>query len=166
MVEVGCWKGQSIAYLGVEIINSGKDIRIFAVDTWKGSFNEPSHMCDPFVKTDMLYDLFRKNLEPLNNEVSLFACRGNSIDTVVIFQDDSLEVVFIDADHSYEAVSSDIQAWLPKVRPGYYLAGHDYCPAWPGVQRAVDELLGPNNITLTNSTWVYKKPLTTLSSRS
>jgi predicted O-methyltransferase YrrM len=62
-------------------------------------------------------------------------------EAVKLFEDDSLDAVFIDADHSYEAVKLDIQNWMPKVRKGGILAGHDYTYSWPGVVRAVDELL-------------------------
>jgi predicted O-methyltransferase YrrM len=62
-------------------------------------------------------------------------------EAVKLFDDESLDAVFIDADHSYEAVKLDIQNWMPKVRRGGILAGHDYVPSWPGVVRAVDELL-------------------------
>lgn len=56
--------------------------------------------------------------------------------------DASLDWVFIDADHSYEAVKSDIAAWRPKVRRGGWLTGHDYNrELFPGVVRAVDESL-------------------------
>jgi hypothetical protein len=41
-------------------------------------------------------------------------------------EDGSLDFVFIDADHTYEAVAADIKAWWPKVRLGGTLAGHDY----------------------------------------
>jgi predicted O-methyltransferase YrrM len=58
-----------------------------------------------------------------------------------LFKDESLDAVFIDADHSYEAVKMDIQNWMPKVRRGGILAGHDYNSAWPGVIRAVNEIL-------------------------
>jgi len=36
-VEVGCWKGRSTTYMGVEIINSGKNITLDCVDTFEGS---------------------------------------------------------------------------------------------------------------------------------
>ena len=39
---------------------------------------------------------------------------------------DGLDFVFIDADHGYQAVKDDIDAWLPKVRQGGIIAGHDY----------------------------------------
>lgn len=66
-----------------------------------------------------------------------------------------VDMVFIDGDHSYEGCKGDIEAWLPNIKPGGILAVHDYkkatltydedtCPhprPWPGVDRAVDELL-------------------------
>ena len=49
-------------------------------------------------------------------------------------------MVYIDADHSYEAVKADIDAWMPHVRDGGILAGHDYGgKMFPGVTRAVQQ---------------------------
>jgi hypothetical protein len=53
--------------------------------------------------------------------------------------DHSLDFVFIDGDHLYEAVKLDIVSWLPKVRPGGVICGHDI--GMPGVKRAVDEMI-------------------------
>jgi len=64
----------------------------------------------------------------------------------------NIDMVFIDADHSYEGVHNDILKWLPKVKSGGIISGHDYGlnPAgvnrFPGVDRAVHELLGEENI--------------------
>ena len=56
-------------------------------------------------------------------------------------KDGYLDFVFIDGDHSYEGVARDIAAWLPKVKPGGWLMGHDYGNKPDGgVKRAVDEL--------------------------
>ena len=40
IVEIGCWKGKSLAFLCTEIINSGKNIKVYAVDTWSGCDGE------------------------------------------------------------------------------------------------------------------------------
>lgn len=67
----------------------------------------------------------------------------NSEDAALLIEDESLDFVFIDADHSYDGVWSDIEAWLPKIRPGGLLSGHDYNNpedvCGPEVKRAVDE---------------------------
>ena len=65
---------------------------------------------------------------------------GMSVD---LFEDNSLDFVFIDASHEYEDVKNDILAWLPKVKRGGILAGHDYYvnQDWfSGVKKAVNEI--------------------------
>ena len=63
-----------------------------------------------------------------------------SLDAAKTIEDGSLDLVFIDADHSYEGCRDDILAWRPKLRPGGWLSGHDYCHyRYPGVVRAVRE---------------------------
>jgi len=154
MVEVGCWKEKSLAYLGVEIINSGKDIRVDAIDTWEGSANEPPHQQDVYVRTGKLYQLFLSNIAPVSSVV--FPVKVASVEGAKRYADESLDVVFIDACHTYECVKEDIAAWLPKVKRGGYLAGHDY--PWShedAVKRAVDESVSP--IEVTEGCWVYRK---------
>lgn len=56
------------------------------------------------------------------------------------FDDGYFDWVYIDGDHSYEAVKRDLSLYLPKARPGGIVAGDDYDKAKCGVQRAVDEL--------------------------
>ena len=63
--------------------------------------------------------------------------------------DHSLDLVFIDANHSYRHVREDIIKYSAKLRPGGLLAGHDI--DYPGVNQAVRELIprfdvGPNNV--------------------
>lgn len=49
------------------------------------------------------------------------------------------DVVYIDADHSYEGVKADIEAYAKLVSSGGYLCGHDHHEGFPGVIRAVRE---------------------------
>jgi hypothetical protein len=57
--------------------------------------------------------------------------------------DKSVDFVFIDACHLYESVKADIENWLPKIRPGGWITGHDWeHPRFPGVTKAVTEMLG------------------------
>jgi predicted O-methyltransferase YrrM len=75
-------------------------------------------------------------------------------------EDGSLDFVFIDADHSYEGVKADIEAWDPKVREGGYVIGHDYdFPKWWGkqVKQAVDEIYGEKVKTGPDNLWYIKK---------
>jgi predicted O-methyltransferase YrrM len=104
------------------------------------------------VKTNTLYQLFCSNISPVSKVVK--AVRLSSIEAAATYSDNSLDVVFIDACHDYACVKQDIAAWLPKVKVGGYLAGHDY--SWSeSVRRAVDESVRP--VTETEGCWVYLK---------
>jgi hypothetical protein len=52
--------------------------------------------------------------------------RKLSEEAVGAFPNDSLDFVYIDANHEFNAVLQDIRGWFPKVRPGGVLAGHDF----------------------------------------
>jgi SAM-dependent methyltransferase len=151
-VEVGSWKGRSAAFLGVEIINSGKPIKLYCVDTWKGSIEHQDMDC---VKSDALYDEFINNTKPL--ESVIIPLRLSSVAAAEQFADDSVDFVFIDASHEYEDIKADIAAWYPKVKPGGLFAGHDY--NWTGVRRAVDEFASDKNKFILDSEycWITNK---------
>jgi hypothetical protein len=57
-----------------------------------------------------------------------------------------LDFLYIDGDHSYEAVVADIQNFLPHVRPGGHFAFHDFKPVGKdGVRKAIEELVIPRH---------------------
>jgi len=151
-VEVGSWKGRSISFFVVEVINSGKHIDCFSVDTWKGS---AEHQQETNVMNDTLYDLFLSNTKPIQDHFT--PIRKPSVEASKDFEDESIEIVFIDADHEYEPVKADIAAWLPKVRKGGLIAGHDYL--LPSTKKAVDEAFG-NSVIFRNAMencWIVQK---------
>lgn len=76
----------------------------------------------------------------------------STADAAPLVPDSWADFVFIDAGHSYEAVRQDIALWAPKVRPGGWFGGHDYHPKFPGVIRAVGELVGATDL-LTGFIW-------------
>lgn len=58
----------------------------------------------------------------------------------------SVDMLFIDGDHSYEGVTRDIVLYSPFVRPGGLICGHDYNSRFLGLQKAVNELVQDRNI--------------------
>jgi Methyltransferase domain len=77
--------------------------------------------------------------------------RLKSVEATRDIPDASLEFVYIDARHDYASVLEDLEAWLPKLRPGGVIAGHDYVDGtFPsgvfGVKSAVDEFFGAHGI--------------------
>jgi len=152
-VEIGSWRGRSSAYMAISILNSNKNIRFDCVDTWRGSLDEDVHQNDPAVVNDTLYTEFLKNMESVIHVVN--PIRMPSLEAVTQYPDHSLDLVLIDAGHSYSDVAADIRAWLPKVKPGGTLAGDDY--AWPGVKQAVTELIPNATILQSIGCWSLTK---------
>jgi hypothetical protein len=76
-----------------------------------------------------------------------------TVDAAGLYEDGTFDFVFLDADHTYAGVKGDIAAWLPKIKRGGAIMGHDYQPAFPGVMRAVDEAFGGRARFFKDSVW-------------
>lgn len=99
-----------------------------------------------------------QNLKPwlvgVNPRASLY--RMTSVEAATFFksQGRTFDWVYIDANHKYEYVRDDIEAWFGLVRPGGLLAGHDYLHGLQsdgfdyGVGRAVDEFAASHNFSI------------------
>ena len=79
----------------------------------------------------------------------LIAIQGYSEIVADLIPNESVDIIFIDGNHSYEYVYKDIVKYSPKLRPNGILTGHDI--DYPGVNKAVKELVknfdvGPNNV--------------------
>jgi hypothetical protein len=158
-VEVGVWKGRSICFLGQALKALNKSPKIFAIDTFKGSDNEPIHK-DAIDKCggDTL-SIFRDNLKDLNLSDSISIMQEESIEASKQFSDNSIDIIFIDSNHSYESVTRDLNAWYSKVKVGGIISGHDFL--WKSVENAVREFSEKEKIELIRksySCWfMYKK---------
>ncbi len=150
-VELGSWKGRSTAFVGVEIANSGKNIQFYSVDNWRGSEDEPDHMTDPDVVSGRLFEVFSANIAPIRSYVQPVI--SDSAAAAARFGDDSVDVVYVDAAHTYQGVMRDLIAWWPKLRSGGTMAGDDWCwypdePSNPTVRRAVEEFFGAQGLDI------------------
>lgn len=139
-VELGCWKGRSTSFMGVEILNSGKPIVFWAVDHWEGS-DEEEHRSDPDVQAGRLHEAFLENIKPVREFVR--PLRADTADAASGFHDGSVDFVYVDAAHTRAGVLRDLRAWWPKMKSGGVLAGDDWMLDKPagewGIQRAVSD---------------------------
>ena len=149
-VECGAWLGKSSSFL---CDYAAERINIFIVDTWKGSQDELQTTHKLATQTD-IYQIFLENM----GDRKFTPIRKTSLEAVTDFQDESCDVVYIDMEHTYDAVKKDIQAWLPKVKTNGYISGHDYAGYAPQVKKALHEFFPQNKIKVMDSaTWIYKK---------
>jgi len=157
-VEVGSWKGRSSSFMGVEIINSNKKINFHCIDTWLGSEEHISTSSDKFDSNlinheNYLYNEFIKNIEPIKSVVTLI--RKTSIEASKMYENNSIDFIFIDAGHDYLNVYNDINYWLPKLKKGGVIAGHDY--SWSqDVRSAVHDFFDPNDLIISEGCWIFK----------
>lgn len=146
-VEIGAYCGKSAAYMAVEIVNRGLDIRLDVVDNWTGPGSHP----EKYAGWKLLKQ-FRSWTAPVGHVINVMPC--GSPEAAALYDEASLDFVMIDGDHRYEAVLADIDAWWPKVRPGGLLTGDDYHMA--GVSRAVDERFG-GSIERLGPAWIMER---------
>jgi predicted O-methyltransferase YrrM len=129
-IEIGSWAGRT----ALTMLQAVPDATIYCVDTWRGT---PSDDTGAWAKEDDVFAKFRKNVGA-HLMASIIPLRGLSIQWAAEWPAWQADLVYIDADHFYEAVQADIRLWTPKVRPGGILAGHDF-GVFPGVGKAVHE---------------------------
>ena len=137
IVEVGSWMGKSSAFMAKKIMESNKTIEFFCVDVWEGSTGD--EIVDKIMEQNnwSIYNVFMENMKECGLDSYINAIKGDSVKTASSFKDNYISFCFIDALHTYEAVKNDVKAWLPKVKNGGYIGGHD--ADRPEVQRALNE---------------------------
>jgi len=117
VIEIGTFIGGS-----AEIIleNMDPEGRLVCVDTFRGT---PANETKAIPREIMLcYALQR--LEPHEHRLTVIV--GKSLDAAACFKDGIADMIFLDADHRYSAVTADIGAWFPKLMPGGVFCGHDF----------------------------------------
>lgn len=122
--ELGFTKGVEVGVeAGVfsEILCKGNpDMKLYGVDAWTAYTGYRDHVTHE--KLNALYKLTRDRMHGYDYE----AIKGFSQDVVKTFADESLDFVYIDANHDFVNVTLDIAEWSKKVRKGGIIAGHDY----------------------------------------
>ena len=135
VVEVGCYWGESTE------VAAHFTRRLWCVDPWTSGKDERR---------------FDRRIERFEHVRKI---KATSHEAVKRFPNNTLDLVYIDAQHNYENVKRDILSWFPKVRTKGWISGHDYDdrPSHVGVVRAVDEILGPPELTFSDTSFLFRK---------
>jgi hypothetical protein len=144
-VEIGAYSGEGT----VVIAKHFKEV--LAVDPWVNGYDigdVASQQCP----MKFVFEAFQERTKPLGN---VFFSRGKSLDALEFVNTESLDLVYVDGDHRYEAVVADLKGWMPKVRKGGIIAGHDW--SFKAVQKAISEVFGHKEVTLfQGDSWALK----------
>lgn len=153
VVELGSWVGNS-ALAMQEAGGSIAETIVHCVDHWKGG----NHMQREIAKEHDAYEGFCKNIGDKLGK-TIIPHKGNTVEVARQWAADgnpTIDVLFVDAGHTYEECLADIKSWAPHVARGGVICGHDYNSAFPGVKRAVHEIFGWG-IQVFGSVWFARK---------
>jgi len=115
-VEIGVLKGDFAS----SILRKWNG-KYYMVDTWSTFGNNKKNL--QYEKIDDIIKCIN-NIRPYENRA--FMLRMPSNEAVHLFQNNTIDFVYIDANHEYSAIKQDIEQWYPKVKYNGILSGHDY----------------------------------------
>lgn len=152
-VEIGVWKGDTFKYL----LNAHSSLRLTGVDPYepqpgntgpeRWTKGENGHAWDH-------EKYFADMVQFCKNNKRGKIMKEYSVKAATMFAAETLDFVFIDGDHSYEGVITDIESWYPKVRRGGWIIGHDI--HFDTVKKAVSEKFN-EYATADDFLWYVKK---------
>lgn len=146
-VEIGSYMGESSEVFA----NEFPDGKIYCIDPWKSGYDNLDSASDSDFKD--VEEQFNLRMKRFNHVLKI---RGESLNYFI-----DCDVVYIDGNHSYEAVKQDILHWKGQTRIA--ITGHDYYEDpeilkihkhVAGVRQAVDEILGRPDIIYGDSSWL------------
>lgn len=125
--NIGAEIGVENGYYSKVLLDANPDLLLACIDPWSSGAYEPGaaiHAVDTEqAKYDERYETCKKLLEPYPNAVIM---RKTSAEALDAFEDNSLDFVYIDANHDFPNFTFDIHHWLKKVREDGIISGHDY----------------------------------------
>ena len=116
-VEVGIYRGRFTATLA----KRAPKMQLVGVDAWKVYLGYKD-----YENNDLETEAYKDAVRRTKDYPQVKLINAWSVDAAKMFKDDSIDYLFIDANHTYEWVVEDMKAWIPKVKKGGIIMGHDY----------------------------------------
>ena len=147
MIEIGSHMGEStMLFASTQLFSE-----VHALEPFDGD-EEFNYLFD--YEWDYIESEFRTNTRIHKDIITLH--KGYSWELVDKFEDNSMDLIYIDGQHTKQDVTRDLKLYLPKLKKGGIIAGHDYHEVWPGVKDAVNKLVGgPEMVYEDTSWWAY-----------
>ena len=147
MIEIGSHMGEStMLFASTQLFSE-----VHALEPFDGN-EEFNYLFD--YEWDYIESEFRINTRIHKDIITLH--KDYSWKLVDKFEDNSMDLIYIDGEHTKEDVTRDLKLYLPKLKKGGIIAGHDYHEVWPGVKDAVNKLVGgPEMVYEDTSWWAY-----------
>lgn len=147
-LKIGCEIGIAYGTHSAHILKTTNILKLYSIDPFKHfeqGYNDGMNYPQKYF--DVLFYKVKDLLSQFGSRSSIL--RMTSIEGSNQFSKHSLDFVFIDANHSYEALKEDLNAWYDKVKPGGLLSGDDYLPNFfPGLVQAVNEFFQSKGLSI------------------
>jgi predicted O-methyltransferase YrrM len=150
IIEVGSYSGESAAIFA-------RHCGLFiAIDPWVTTVerNAVAGVKYRYDRMRLVEQTFDKRMRKFGSKV--IKVKATSEQASHFFLNQYADLVYIDALHNYKSVLRDIKFWLPKVKSGGWIGGHNYGKPYEGLIRAVTESLGTPNKVYRDSSWIVK----------
>ena len=148
-IEIGSYRGESTEIF----LKSNAFSRFYCIDPWIQGYDPDDPSADESIK--LAEEDFDRRFK---NNFTVVKIRQTSDTSFNLFDNESIDFIYIDACHTYEAAMRDLIHYVPKIKHGGIIAGHDYQSAFPGVTQAVDEFFKKLPLSqYQESSWVYIK---------
>jgi hypothetical protein len=122
IAELGVFKGE----FAKEIYTRTNPKHLYLVDIWEGEFGSGDKDGNNHTVIKDMKAVFENLCDEYKNKSNVSVVRQNTINFLTSQLDNSLDMVYVDADHSYESVTNDLCLSFSKLKNGGVLAGHDY----------------------------------------
>jgi len=161
MIEIGSYIGDSTLLFAEHFSD------VLAIDPFLDDYDANDDACN-YAPFDKVYDEFINRTKDVPN---IFLIKKTSDDAVEAIKNAAKNIdprnlekenlrafdfVYIDGMHTYEQVKKDIANYLPFIKEGGFIAGHDYVPGFQGVMDAVNEQFGSPDAVFHDTSWLKR----------
>jgi len=143
-VEVGVAGGQNIKHI---LENCPHIVKLYGIDSYSQDSFDMTHIdiIKEFGSFEELFKEVKLMLSQFGDRTQLI--KKTSSDAVKEFSDESLDFIFLDANHEFDSVYTDISNWFPKIKKRGIFMGHDWDHGnFPGVTKAVKKYFANKKI--------------------
>jgi predicted O-methyltransferase YrrM len=125
-VELGTWLGKSTCYMGEALKEANSRAKFYGVDTFLGESGATDQQDIVTKEGGSIYRRFLLNMKEAGVLDYVTPLKLNTVEAADLFDDESLDFIFLDASHLKQDVLNDLNAWWPKLKKGGLFGGHDY----------------------------------------
>lgn len=145
MIEIGSYVGEST------MVFAESFKQVVSVDPYIDNYDPNDEACK-YAPFDVVYEQFLKNTIPLSNIKSV---RATSADALPVLSNFKWDFVYVDGIHTLDGIYFDIVNYKPLIKPGGFIAGHDY--GWGNVRHILGKVFDDKiDATFKDSSWIVK----------